>query len=282
MQAAPSTTEKTYCTVPAGRLKGLACLSIDVESRPDEQDRIFRLGAVRSDTDATLDLAVGRSAQTSIAQRLNEFARDASLVVGHNVRRHDLPALAAQFPGLDWLHLPVLDTLELSPLAFPRNPYHRLIKGYKLVSDSRNDPLKDAQLALGLLADEIEAFAQMHAADPAWIGVLHFLLRDDPALNLIFGMLRDEPPPDLASVRKVVRAGFQDFCCRSRLERLLYTDLGGDLELRWALAYSLAWLRVAGGNSVLPPWVYATAPKVRVLIQELREIDCGHTDCGYC
>ncbi len=27
--------------------------------------------------------------------------------------------------------MPLLDTLKLSPLAFPRNPYHRLLKHYK-------------------------------------------------------------------------------------------------------------------------------------------------------
>ncbi len=282
MHAASPAREEVHRPDPGNCPGDLACLSIDVESDPEEQNRIFRLGAVRSDTGAALDQAVGRGSRVNIVRRLNRFAEGAGLIVGHNVRRHDLPALEARFPGLDWLHLPIVDTLELSPLAFPRNPYHRLIKGYKLVSDSRNDPLKDAQLALDLLADEIEAFAQMNASDPAWIGVLHFLLRDDPALNRIFGNLRDQPSPDLEPVRDAVRAGFQDLCCRSRLQRLLHVDLDGDSELRRALAYSLAWLRVAGGNSVLPPWVYATAPKVRALIQELREIDCGHADCGYC
>lgn len=282
MQVTLSPAEEAHHAVPAARLEGLACLSIDVESNPEKSNRIFKLGAARSDSDATLDLGTAHAPQRQVAHRLNQFAQDADLIVGHNVRRHDLPALEAQFPGLDWLHLPILDTLELSPLAFPRNPYHRLIKGYKLVSDSRNDPLQDARLALDLLAEELESFAQMNAVDPAWTGVLHFLLRDDSALNRIFERLRGEPPPDLAQARNAVRSGFSDLCCRSRLEQLLRVDLDGGLELRWALAYGLAWLRVAGGNSVLPPWVYATAPKVRTLIQELREIDCAQSECGYC
>ncbi|MCD6679850.1 MAG: RecQ family ATP-dependent DNA helicase [Burkholderiaceae bacterium] len=282
MQVAFSPIEETHSAVLASRLEGLACLSVDVESNPEKNDRIFKLGAARSDIDATLELDTVRTSQRHVAQRLNQFADGADLIVGHNVRRHDLPALDAQFPGLDWLHLPILDTLELSPLAFPRNPYHRLVKGYKLVSDSRNDPLKDARLALDLLAEEIGAFAQMGATDPAWIGVLHFLFRDDAALNRIFGELRGRPPPDLEQARNAVRSGFTDLCCRTRLAQLVQVDLDGDLEQRWALAYTLAWLRVAGGNSVLPPWVYATAPRVRALIQELREIDCSHPDCDYC
>ena len=29
----------------------------------------------------------------------------------------------------------------------------------------------------------------------------------------------------------------------------------------WALAYALAWLSVAGGNSVMPPWVRHQFPR---------------------
>jgi ATP-dependent DNA helicase RecQ len=39
---------------------------------------------------------------------------------------------------------PVVDTLYLSPLAFPENPYHHLVKDYKLVRGSLNDPAADA------------------------------------------------------------------------------------------------------------------------------------------
>jgi len=161
---------------------GVAFLSIDVESHPGEGNRIFRLAAVRSDREAIFDAPVPPGGREAVARRLNAYAAGAGILVGHNLRRHDVPALAAQLPGLDGLHLPVVDTLELSPLAFPRNPYHRLVKDYKLVSDSRNDPVGDAHLALELLADELHEFARLHLVDPGWVGVLHFLLHDDPAL----------------------------------------------------------------------------------------------------
>ena len=282
MQDNLPTIEEAPSAASHGRLDGLACLSIDVETDPASDNRIFKLGAVRSDSDAALSLDTGRTPRAKVVDRLNEFAQGAQLIVGHNVRRHDLPALGAQFAGLGCLRLPVIDTLELSPLAFPRNPYHRLVKGYKLVSDSRNDPLGDARLALDLLADEIEAFAAMQASDPSWICVLHFLLRDDPALDHILERLRGQPSPDPPQARAAVRSGFTELVCRARLEELLRVDLGGDTEHRWAIAYGLAWLRVSGGNSVLPPWVYATLPKVPALIQELREIDCGRPECRYC
>ncbi len=45
---------------------------------------------------------------------------------------HDIPVLKSIKPALSLLTKPVIDTLFLSPLAFPRNPYHRLVKDYKL------------------------------------------------------------------------------------------------------------------------------------------------------
>jgi ATP-dependent DNA helicase RecQ len=49
-----------------------------------------------------------------------------------------------------------------------------------------------------------------------------------------------------------------------------------------AIAYGVAWLRVAGGNSVLPPWVHRTFTETSRLIHELREIPCDEPSCGYC
>ncbi|MCP3883061.1 MAG: ATP-dependent DNA helicase RecQ, partial [Sulfitobacter sp.] len=47
-------------------------------------------------------------------------------------------------------------------------------------------------------------------------------------------------------------------------------------------AYALAWLRVAGSNSVLPPWVRHQFPDVVPLLKKLRDLSCGHSDCDYC
>ncbi len=260
-----------------------AFVSIDVESVPGGDGRIFRIGAVRSDRDATLDLPVSATAsREALARRLNAFAAGAGFLVGHNLRRHDLPALAAQFPSLEWRDLPLVDTLELSPIAFPRNPYHRLVKGYKIVSECRNDPVHDARLALALLADELRELGRLQADDPGWAGVLHFLFRDDPALGGILARLRGAAAPSHAEAGRQVRQAFESACCATRLERLAADDLAGAAEDRWPLAYALAWLRVAGGNSILPPWVHRTHPRVGALVRELRETDCGRPQCGYC
>jgi ATP-dependent DNA helicase RecQ len=266
----------------AGLPAGVAFLSVDVETHPGEHNRIFRLAAVRSDRDDTLDLVVSASTRDSVVRRLNAFAAGADCLVGHNLRRHDLPALAAQLPGLDWLDLPVVDTLELSPLAFPRNPYHRLVKGYKIVSDSRNDPVGDARLALDLLAEELHEFRRLREADPHWLGLLHFLLASEPALDRLLTELRATAAPSLADAQTALRDRFARLSCDTRLDRLAREDLPDDPPLRWPIALTFAWLRVAGGNSVLPPWVHATHPQVAALIGELRETDCGRPQCRYC
>jgi ATP-dependent DNA helicase RecQ len=51
---------------------------------------------------------------------------------------------------------------------------------------------------------------------------------------------------------------------------------------RLAAAYTLAWLRVAGANSVLPPWVRLEHPLTGKLIGRLREAPCAAADCAYC
>ncbi len=43
------------------------------------------------------------------------------------------------------------------PLAYPANPYHRLIKNYQLVRDSINDPVQDGRLAGRVFAEQWDA-----------------------------------------------------------------------------------------------------------------------------
>ena len=60
------------------------------------------------------------------------------------------------------------------------------------------------------------------------------------------------------------------------------SDLLADDAKRPAAAFCLAWLQVAGGNSVLPPWVRYRFPEISSIIQALRENPCGDDQCKYC
>jgi ATP-dependent DNA helicase RecQ len=257
-------------------------LSVDIESNPADDNRIFLLGAIRSDNAQSLTLNPRRTSAPELRMRLDDLASGSRFIVGHNFRRHDAVALSAQFAGLKLLSLPILDTLELSAIAFPTNPYHRLVKGYKLLSDSRNDPLKDARLTLDLLRDEIAALRAMHSEDPVWTSVLHVLVRADEPLRTLMAHVRGAPVPTLDEATDAARTRFRPLCCSTALTRLTGDAMERRVDDQFALAYALGWIRVAGGNSVLPIWVHESIPEVRALLAELRERDCGQSSCSYC
>ena len=124
-------------------------LSLDLEvSKRD--DRIHALAAIRTDRDQSLvfdDLHTGTLA--GALTHLDDFADGANFLLGHNLIDFDLPHLRAANRDLRLLRLPAVDTLRLNPLAFPRNPYHYLVKHYQdgqLKRGRLNDPELDAGL----------------------------------------------------------------------------------------------------------------------------------------
>jgi len=97
----------------------------------------------------------------------------------------------------------------------------------------------------------------------------------------MFWALRGAAKPALAEARSLFRELACEKACATRLARLLDQDLAL-AEHRLPLAYVLAWLRVSGGNSVLPPWVSHQYPVTTRLMTELRDTACGEPDCEYC
>ena len=122
------------------------CLSIDLEVGL-RSGRIQQLAAVRGDTGETVRFDRGDLA--AALGHLDALADGCRFLIGHNFIHFDRPQLAAADPRLRLLALPVIDTLWLNPLAFPRHPYHHLVKHYQdggLKRGQLNDPLLDAQL----------------------------------------------------------------------------------------------------------------------------------------
>ena len=98
-------------------------LLLDLETGPN--GALHKIGAVR---DGATFLRQGRFDERAALADLDRFAAGAELVLGHNLLGHDLHCLRARQPALALLQRRVVDTLFLSPLAFPENPYHRLVK----------------------------------------------------------------------------------------------------------------------------------------------------------
>ena len=129
---------------------------LDIETGIDKT--LFSEGAVRGEK--AFSSTINGNGQKSII-KLDQFCCGASALCGHNITAHDLPVLKELSPHLGIHSLPAIDTLFLSPLAFPENPYHRLVKDYKLISSSKNNPVADSHLARSLLEDEIQSFQAM-------------------------------------------------------------------------------------------------------------------------
>ncbi|MDP3839204.1 MAG: hypothetical protein Q8Q54_09810 [Methylococcales bacterium] len=97
--------------------------SLDLETT--KTNGIFAIGAVFQNrtfhkNNITLNTV------KSVLHELNDFLSDAPYLLGHNLLAHDLEMCRLIDASLPFLQKPAIDTLLLSPLAFPENPYHRL------------------------------------------------------------------------------------------------------------------------------------------------------------
>ncbi len=265
---------------PPTRRSHRSCLSLDLEvGRKD--NRIHAFAGLRSDTGERVVFRGGSLAGALI--RLDRLADGASAVLGHNLIDFDLPHLTAVRPGLRLLGLPAVDTLRLSPLAFPRNPYHGLVKHYQdggLLGGRWNDPELDARLALGVFDDERRA---LRGAAPDLLTAWHWLCTPDPhgrdrALDDLFGELRDAQRPSTGDAMRAIQSRLEHAACVHHGREVA----AGSVASGWALAYALAWLSVAGGNSVSPPWVRRQFPEAGRIVRRLRDTACGDSGCGWC
>ena len=258
------------------------CLCLDIETAADDALDVRKIAAWRPDTQGQVVVPNFAKAR-DIAGQLDALTEGASFVVGHNLLRHDLPVLKQRLPGLKLHTLPIVDTLELSPIAFPQNPYHSLVKDYKLVRDTRSDPLKDAQLALKLWQDQFDAFKVLGETSPEELACHHYLLTRDPnaGVGSFFATLRRATAPTPQDVKAAARKLLDGKACATRSAALLAEAIDDPARCK-PLSYLIAWLRVAGGNSVIPPWVRFQYPVVRDLIRELRETPCNDPSCHYC
>ena len=266
-------------TADAIRRALLRSLSLDLEvGRRD--DRIHKIAGVRPDTDESLTLrASGRGLDAALA-RLDRLADGADFLIGHNLIAFDLPHLRAASPGLRLLRLPAVDTLRLNPLAFPRNPYHHLVKHYQdgqLKRGRINDPELDARLTLEVFDNQQEALVDAH---PGLLTAWHWLTTadDGAGFDMVFTALRRAPRPSDAEAYDAIHTLLAGNACRTHAREVM-ADAG---RHGWPLGYALAWLSVSGGNSVMPPWVRFQFPEAGRLVRRLRDTPCKDTACEWC
>ena len=262
----------------------LRCLSLDLEVGVKDK-RIHAFAAVRSDTGQSVVIRkVTRGGLPDALARLDDLASGADFLLGHNLIAHDLPYLRAAAPRLRLLDLPPLDTLWLSPLAFPRNPYHRLVKHYRdgqLVRGHRNDPLKDAELVLQIFAEQHQELLKLISANPDLLTVWHWLAMasdNNAGFDAFFTEVRQSDQPADVEAGAALSRVLQGNACATYSHKIT----SNARQQSWPLAYALAWLSVAGGNSVMPPWVRHQFPEAGRLVRRLRDLACADPVCDWC
>lgn len=267
-----------------------AVLIIDLEVDP-KTDKPFKIGAFRPDSGLFFEKAFrGEKGFHTTLCEMAHLTSGLKWLMGHNILGHDLKYLKAIVPEAAWLKVPVIDTLWLSPLAFPQNPYHRLIKNHKIISSEINSPLADCHACWQLFQDQCTAFGKIKAEKPEefalWTALsdipLPYRLSDDIMIP------KRDTSPDVKKLIDTIWLMMQDNndqgrlkVCRTRFLELMKTDIRNP-AIYPSLSYALSWLNVSGGNSVLAPWVRHQFPDTARLIAELRDHDCGSTECRYC
>ncbi len=261
-------------------MEGLSrCVSVDLEvSKVTE--RIHSFAGVRLDTEESFVYPSAGLDRPQALAELDALADGTDFLVGHNFIEFDMRHLQAANPGLRLLEMPVVDTLWLNPLAFPRNPYHHLVKHYQegqLITGRKNDPEQDAKIALEVFADQQKSLLE---APSDLLVAWHWLTggQHGSGFDLVFRCLRGSPRPSDVEACEAIYARVDGICCRTHARQA--ADSAG--EHGWSLAYALAWLWVSGGNSVMPPWVRHQFPDAGKLVRRLRDSRCEDRGCPWC
>ena len=152
------------------------------------------------------------------------------------------------------LQLPVIDTLLLSPLCFPENPYHRLIKDYKLVKDSLNNPVADAKLAGALFQEEFVELGKIKKSTPELIRIYATCLTQPDTqqyaakgFEVLFSILEVQPL-DRVEWAESVRRLLQGKVCEESCSEIF----SNEKQPEQVHAFLIAWLLIAGSIQSYP------------------------------
>ena len=224
-----------------------------------QDHRIHDIGAVRTDN------LVFHSASVS---DFCAFLQGSDFICGHNILHHDLKYLSDAANSA--VTNPAIDTLYLSPLLFPRRPYHALLKDDKIQVDQLNNPVNDSQKAKKLFFDEVNAF---FALSPKTKQIYCQLLYGVPEFTGFFEFVNFKPYR--GKLPDMIRSEYAGRICENaELDPLLR-------HYPVELAYALALIGANDALSVTPPWLLRNYPKIENVIKYLCGTPCAN-GCPYC
>ena len=196
-----------------------------------------------------------------------KFVDGAEYLCGHNIVHHDLKVLSDNSLN----RKKKIDTLYLSPLLFPKKPYHNLIKDDKLQSDDLNNPLNDCKKAKNLFFDEINAF---NTLPNSLKQIFANLLIPFEEFNGFFHFI--EVTAEKNDTATQIHKFFEGKICKH--SDLDYFIQNNPIEL----AYALALINTNDASSVTPPWLLHNYPAIEHIIRQLCNTPCSDPDCLFC
>ena len=230
----------------------------DTEIGVDDK-KIKDIGAVRSDK-GTL--------HTASVSDFCDFSADADFLCGHNVVHHDMKYLAPVVDGR--VPKKIIDTLYLSPLLFPKRPYHKLLKDDKLQVEELNNPVNDSQKAQTLFFDEVNAFWQLSIEKKKiFCGLLYNFEEFQGFFDYV------EFKPYAYKMPQMILEEYKDKICANADIDILVKHYPKEL------AYALALIGCDDYRSTTPPWLLYNFPKIENVIKFLCNTPCVD-GCDYC
>lgn len=238
---------------------------IDTEVNP-KTEKVVDYGAVKED---------GTVLHSRLKSDFDIFVSGCEVVCGHNILNFDL-----KYTSLKGNHT-IIDTLVLSPLLFPKRPYHHLVKDDKLQVDELNNPANDAMKARDLFFDEVTAWEKLSAG----MKEIYFqLLRDTPEFRGFFKYVGYTPSTKQSFLGRMLNTqpDWTTLILNEYKGKVCdHADFNSIARQRpRELAYSLAVIGADDLFSITPGWVMHNYPEVVNVMKLLRNTSCGM--CDYC
>ena len=201
-------------------------------------------------------------------QAFRRLCDGASFICGHNIVGFDKEHIenAGFFLG----RFELIDTLYMSPIIFPKKPYHKLKKDEKLFDEAENNPRIDAKKCMELYVDEVSEYFKL---DEALRKIFYALLYQHEGYKGFFDSVyaRYDEIDAVALINELFEG---KICSNSNVEMLVK-----DRPIE--LAYVLASIYADDKDAVIPAWVRMNYPKVNEVFRLLRGKKCD-AGCLYC
>lgn len=236
---------------------------IDTEVNPQTK-KVADYGAVRED---------GAVLHSHSKADFDAFVSKCDTVCGHNIINFDLKYISLRGNPT------IVDTLFLSPLLFPKRPYHHLVKDDKLQVDELNNPVNDSIKARDLLNDEVVAWNQLSDNRKE---IYFYLLKETQEFGGFFKYIGYSPNVSWISAIFASKPDWKQLILKEYEGKVCsHTDFETLVkQYPIELAYCLAVIGADDIFSITPAWVIRNYPQVVNVMNMLCNTSCG--DCEYC